>query len=38
MDFIEENWELIKQTIKKEYDLSNISYNTWIAKLSFHSS
>jgi len=38
MNFIEENWELIKQTIKKEYELSNISYNTWIAKLMFHSS
>ena len=38
MDFIEENWELIKQTIKKEYELSNISYNTWISKLSFYSS
>lgn len=37
MDFIEENWELIKQTIKKEYDLSNISYNTWISKLVYYS-
>ena len=36
MDFIEKNWELIKQTIKKEYELSNISYNTWIEKLKFH--
>lgn len=38
MDFIQENWELIKQTIKKEYDLSNISYNTWISNLNFYSS
>lgn len=37
MDSIKENWELIKQTIKKEYDLSNISYNTWIANLNFYS-
>lgn len=37
MDSIKENWELIKQTIKKEYDLSNISYNTWVANLNFYS-
>ena len=36
MDFIQENWELIKQTIKKEYDLSNISYNTWISNLNYY--
>lgn len=36
MDSIKENWELIKQTIKKEYDLSNISYNTWVANLNFY--
>lgn len=38
MDFIQENWELIKQTIKKEYGLSNISYNTWVSNLDFYSS
>lgn len=37
MDSIKENWELIKQTLKKEYDLSNISYNTWVANLNFYS-
>lgn len=37
MDSIKENWELIKQTIKKEYDLSNISYNTWVANLNLYS-
>ena len=30
MDFIKEKWDLIKETIRKEYDLSDISYNTWI--------
>lgn len=36
MDSIKENWDLIKQTIKKEYDLSNISYNTWVEPLNFY--
>lgn len=38
MDFIEQNWELIKTTIKQEYGLSNISYNTWIANLNYYNS
>ena len=33
MDFIKENWELIKDTLKKEYSLSEISYSTWVAPL-----
>lgn len=37
MDFIKDNWELIKETIRTEYDLSDISYKTWIMPLSFHS-
>lgn len=37
MDLIKENWDLIKDTIRKEYDLSDISYNTWIKPLVFHS-
>lgn len=37
MDFIKENWELIKDTLRTEYDLSDISYNTWVKPLSFHS-
>ena len=37
MDFIKENWELIKETIRTEYELSNISYNTWVKPLNFHS-
>ena len=36
MHQIGENWEEIKETIKKEYDLSDISFNTWIAPLKFY--
>ena len=36
MDFIEQSWELIKETLKKEYSLSEISYNTWVAPLKFY--
>ena len=35
-DSIRENWDLIKETLRKEYDLSDISYNTWIKPLTFH--
>ena len=34
---IEQRWEEIKETLKKEYDFSEISYNTWIVPLKFHS-
>lgn len=37
MDFIKENWELIKETLRTEYDLSDISYNTWVKPLNFYS-
>ena len=37
MDFIKENWELIKDTLRTEYEISNISYNTWVKPLTFHS-
>ena len=37
MDFIKENWDKIKDTLRTEYDLSDISYNTWVKPLSFHS-
>jgi len=37
MDLIKENWDLIKETLRTEYDLSDISYNTWVKPLSFHS-
>ena len=36
MDFIKNKWELIKETVKIEYDLSEISYSTWIAPLKFY--
>ena len=36
MDSIEKNWDLIKETLRKEYDLSDISYSTWIAPLNFY--
>ncbi len=35
-DSIQEKWELIKETIRKEYELSNISYSTWIEPLKFY--
>lgn len=37
MEFIKENWDLIKETLRNEYDLSDISYNTWVKPLNFHS-
>ena len=37
MDFIKENWDLIKETLRTEYDLSDISYKTWVKPLAFHS-
>lgn len=37
MDFLKENWDLIKETLRTEYDLSDISYNTWVKPLNFHS-
>ena len=36
MSSIQENWELIKKTVKKEYDLTDISFNTWIMPLRLH--
>ncbi|MBE5882245.1 MAG: chromosomal replication initiator protein DnaA [Lachnospiraceae bacterium] len=36
MHQIGQNWEEIKSTIKKEYELSDISFNTWIAPLKFY--
>lgn len=35
MHFIGENWETIKKAIQKEYELTNISYTTWIEPLQF---
>ncbi len=33
---IKENWITVKETLRDEYDLSNVSYKTWIAPLEFH--
>lgn len=35
-DSIKKNWNLIKETIKKEYELSNISFSTWIEPLKLY--
>lgn len=37
MHLIQEKWEEIKEIVKKEYDLSDISYNTWLAQLNCYS-
>lgn len=36
MDKIKDSWEAIKETIKKEYDLSEISYVTWVEPLQYY--
>ena len=36
MDFIKENWNLIKETLRKEYELSDVSYHTWVEPLTFY--
>lgn len=36
MDSIKENWDLIKETLRREYELSDISYSTWIVPLNFY--
>ncbi len=37
MNSIKENWDLIKDTLRKEYELSDISYKTWVMPLDFYS-
>lgn len=37
MSDIGEKWDLIKETVRKEYDVTDVSFNTWIAPLKFHS-
>lgn len=37
MGDIGEKWDLIKETVRKEYELSDVSYNTWIEPLLFYS-
>lgn len=36
MDVIRENWDLIKETVRREYELSSVSFNTWIKPLEYH--
>lgn len=36
MDIIKENWDLIKETVRREYELSSVSFNTWIKPLEYH--
>ncbi len=36
MNSIKKNWEEIKETIRKEYELTDVSYDTWIKPLSFY--
>jgi len=36
MSTIKEKWELIKETLRKEYELSEISFETWIKPLEFY--
>ncbi|MCR4788836.1 MAG: chromosomal replication initiator protein DnaA [Lachnospiraceae bacterium] len=34
-DFIEKNWENIIETLRNEYDIADISFDTWIRPLKF---
>ncbi len=36
MDLIRENWDTIKETVKREYELSPISFHTWVEPLQYH--
>lgn len=36
MDGIKENWQIIKETMRREYGISDISYQTWVAPLEFY--
>lgn len=36
MNFIKEKWDEIKETIRKEYELTDVSFDTWIKPLSFY--
>ena len=35
-DTIKENWSVIKETIRREYNMSDISYQTWVKPLEFY--
>ncbi|MCM1063213.1 MAG: chromosomal replication initiator protein DnaA [Eubacterium sp.] len=36
MDEIKENWTTIKETIRKEYNISDVSYRTWVDPLEYY--
>ncbi|MBQ7954856.1 MAG: chromosomal replication initiator protein DnaA [Lachnospiraceae bacterium] len=36
MELIKEQWELIKETVRDEYNLTDVSYKTWINPLEIH--
>lgn len=36
MDEIKDRWEEIKENLREEYELTNISYSNWIAPLKFY--
>lgn len=36
MDELKENWTTIKETIRREYNISDISYKTWVNPLEYH--
>lgn len=36
VNIIKEQWDVIKDTLRREYDLSDISYNTWLSPLKLH--
>ncbi len=36
MDIIKEKWDDIKETVRREYNLTNISYDTWVKPLEFY--
>lgn len=35
MQTIEDKWDEIKENIRKEYDLSDVSFHTWVEPLRF---
>ncbi|MCM1188676.1 MAG: chromosomal replication initiator protein DnaA [bacterium] len=36
MEEIKENWMTVKETIRREYNISDISYQTWVIPLEFY--
>lgn len=36
MDALKENWTIIKETMKREYNISDISYKTWVSPLEYY--